>query len=119
MSKEYKDAYFRYKMNDEQIENMIGALALDIRYDWSDWHNVKYRVNIIKDLCQNLGRSDLLEQIDENIENIGYDGRWFRDHWNGPYGCDFTRQNVGDTLYDEYRDIMMSDSESDSESEKK
>lgn len=88
--KKYKFEMFSYQSEEYFYESIIGILAERIRNDWSDSSIMKSQIGEIKKLCDLIGQSDLITEIDENIENIYYDGRWFRDRWSGPYGCDMT-----------------------------
>lgn len=71
---------------------LIGALALDIRGSWGD--NVDYRLSIMRDLCDDVEKPAWKKDIEENSEDICFDGRWFRCGWgaeegeqqDGPYG---------------------------------
>ncbi|CAH6419763.1 Hypothetical protein HVR_LOCUS841 [uncultured virus] len=101
-----KDESYLNTMTDEQkrICLMIGILTADIRDDWND---IEDRLGAIKELCEKLAKTEWLEQLEENTDAIYYDGRWFRDVWDGPYeNVICTRENVGDKLYDQYADYL-------------
>ena len=59
---------------------MIGLIAQDIRGDWSNY--VHSRIGCIEELYDLL--KEMCPYIDEDAAI--YDGRWFRDCWDGPYG---------------------------------
>lgn len=97
-----KDSSYMNTMNEDErkICLMIGILAADIR---SHWNDIDDRLNAIKKLCKKLGKKNWLKQIDENVDKIYEDGKWFRDTWDGPYNDQIcTPEDVGETLYKEY-----------------
>lgn len=101
-----KNMSYENNMTEEQLRicNMIGILTADIRGHWTD---ISARLNGIRELCQELGKQEWLDQLEDNIEEIYYDGRWFRDVWNGPYENMYcTSEVVGQKLYDKYIDIL-------------
>lgn len=59
---------------------VAGALALDLRGDWSD---ARDRHNDLIRLLQEAGEPTLADEAAEWNQD---DGRWFRDRWSGPYG---------------------------------
>lgn len=63
----------------DEIPQMIGLIAADIRGSWAD--NVVFRIACIRELYQILGQE--CPEID--IEAVTFDGRWFKG-WCGPYG---------------------------------
>lgn len=79
------------KLTPEQIKDIkrriVGALALDIREYWGE--NVGTRLAIIEDL------SEGAEYSTNGMYKAYEDGRWFRDSWDGPYGCTVTEEELG------------------------
>ena len=67
---------------------VIASLAYDIRGCWNEY--VKHRVRLIEQIARDhyIG----IEEID--LEDAEYDGRWFRDVWNGPYGAECTVKDL-------------------------
>lgn len=59
---------------------LIGAIAESIRSDWM--YDVEERIEYIRAIYKAMGYS--CPFIDEDAAI--YDGRWFRDSWEGPYG---------------------------------
>jgi hypothetical protein len=100
-----KDESFYDKMSSDQLKicNMIGLLACDIRGDWRD---VDDRLDAIIELCERVGMQEWIDEIDDNKDDIYYDGRWFRDCWSGPYEDDGSIDDVGQELYDEFYSIF-------------
>ena len=76
----------------ETIIRVIGALAEDIRGDWSN--NVDDRINQMISLCCRLGEIKWLSELESNRLEIECDGRWLRDCWKGPYGGEVTLQDL-------------------------
>jgi len=64
---------------------IIGALASDIRGDWSNYGDVNKRLYAMVNLSIDIQREDLIDWIEEHRNEIYSDGRTFRD-WPGPYG---------------------------------
>lgn len=62
--------------------DVIGALAQDIRKDWSDF--VDQRIDDINSISEEFGLHYYV--YDKDLEDIYEDGRWFQDCWDGPYG---------------------------------
>lgn len=90
-----------------QKKLMIGVLTHSIRGDWND---INERKEAIYELCEELGKNDLMEWLHENNEDIYRDGRMFRDSWDGPYSpCninlfdeEFLKKYIGIITYPEY-----------------
>ena len=88
----------------KEIKRMIGILAMNIRGDWND---ISSRLKAIIELCGDIDERDLIDQIENDIDEIYYDGRWFRDNWDGPYGpYECTPELVGQELYDNYAHLL-------------
>lgn len=73
----------------------VGILTESIRGDWND---IGDRICEIKHILYQEGRVDLLNEINESIDYIYSDGRWFRDCWSGPY-ISLARSASVDTWY--------------------
>ena len=78
-------------MSRETILKVIGALAEDIRGDWSNC--VDDRIDQMIDLCRRLGEINWISELDNNRCDICDDGRWMRD-WSGPYGGEVTKKEL-------------------------
>lgn len=70
-------------MSDDDLRNLLGLLACSIRGDWND---ISSRLEAMKDICEQLGEKEWLEALCNDESDIRYDGRYFRDCWDGPYG---------------------------------
>lgn len=73
-------------------QRVIGALAADIRGDWS--HAVDTRIDTMIQLCQKVSEAGWIKKLKSNRGRIKQDGRWFRDSWDGPYGGTITYQEL-------------------------
>jgi hypothetical protein len=89
-------------MTEQEIRDakydMIGALAYDIRQSWAN--NTYQRLQIMCELCKELGEKGWRKTIKEDWNDIVWDGRYFRD-WDGPYGGT-TRDNMRLSGYDDH-----------------
>ena len=72
---------------------MLGALACSIR---GSWREVECRLDTMRQIMDEIG---IHYDIDE--EEVRYDGRWFRDCWDGPYG-NVEKKNYSDEVWDNY-----------------
>jgi len=86
---------------------LLGIFAADIRGSWRD---VYERLEIMKKLCIDLGKTEWAELIEEEEGTIAGDGRWFRDCWPGPYcdGWECSVETVGKRLYNMYHKSLSS-----------
>jgi hypothetical protein len=85
------------------LSSPIGILTHDIRTNWS---NIDNRLDAIIDLCKQINKVEWVQEIENNLEDIYYDGRWFRS-WDGPYAdLDCTPETVGHDLYDKYYHLL-------------
>lgn len=82
---------------ENSILNMIGILALDIR---NNWNCIDNRLDAIIELCEMIGKDEWIQQIEDNIDYIKSDGRWFRGEWCGPFG------GVESDVYGEYSHLL-------------
>lgn len=96
-------AYYYENMSEQEhtriVECKIGILADSIRGNWND---ISDRLELIQELCKEINRYDLIEEIEDAEEDIYDDGRWFRDCWSGPY-CSIPDNTE---LYNHVRDIV-------------
>ena len=81
------------------LKRVLGALATDIRGDWSS--DVTSRLETMIEICQELNEQGYIDAINKNEDVIVGDGRWFRDEWEGPYGAT-SLLKVGRGIYDEF-----------------
>lgn len=105
-----KNFHGEYEYSGEQyskkeLEAIIGAVAEDIRGDWS--YGVNGRCNLIKDLARAMNRDDLCEELDALWEDVwDIDGRIMRDF--SIYGSSDLRKlcEENDPKWDEWRYLV-------------
>ena len=79
--------------------NVIGALAHNIRGDWSQ--NVEDRIDLMYEIGDAFGVF-LFAMSDKEVQDACDDGRWFRDEWDGPYHEQCTVDDLQMIGYEEY-----------------
>ena len=102
---------------EEQLNTLISCIVTCLRFSFGKLEDIQERVDKLKELCEELGRTDLIEQLDEDylismeyFDGIWrYDGRWFDDKWNGPSGCTDDYEHLKRIIDD---DLMANFSES-------
>jgi hypothetical protein len=79
-----------FKKFDDSLLNVVGAIALSIRDDWSDPFFNRCKVEKMKEILKHFNNRYLYQiyKLDSSIYDILEDGRWMRDEWDGPYGYD-------------------------------
>jgi hypothetical protein len=73
--------YLRYERN-KHLMLLLGIIAHSIRDDWSCVGN---RIDIMCEICLQLGKLEWAKSLQEAEDDIICDGRWMRDKWEGPY----------------------------------
>ena len=101
-----KDTSYEDTMSQEQknVCTMIGYIAGNIRWSWGE--KVTERLDAIRELCEKVEKPDWRQEIDDNEEDIRYDGRWMRNCWSGPYNMNCTKQDIIDLGYEDYVHIF-------------
>jgi hypothetical protein len=82
---------------EDTYRNILGGLAEDIRGDWSD--GVSKRIKKMEEIIEILGLY-WLSEIDE--DECCQDGRWMRNEWSGPYGCELKICEMDKEILDRY-----------------
>jgi len=95
-------SFIRSETSTEAIINIIGMIAMNIRETWGEVKETKGKVGLIVSLCDELMNhpdcrdeerieySGWMDEIDEGMDDILSDGRWFR-NWSGPYDmCEYS-----------------------------
>ncbi len=68
---------------EEEIMELIGAIAVDIRGDWSYGSDVNGRLKTIRDLCFVIGDGGSDYEIRELWDKASEDGRYLRNEFSG------------------------------------
>lgn len=65
-------------MNQEELKTCLGQLLLDLRMNWA--YSYSDRLELAKELCLmiEIDTSDILNQIQSELNDGDYDGRCFR-----------------------------------------
>ncbi len=92
------------KQREAKITTLIAGLAYDIRGSWAQ--NTSFRIDIMIELCQKIGKKGWAAELEANENEIIEDGRWMRDTWTGPYGCTSQKIFMCDSFYGQYLDCF-------------
>lgn len=74
--------YLQYDRN-KHLMSLLGIIARSIR---DDWNCIGNRIDTMYEICSQLGKLEWAKSLQEEKDDIIYDGRWMRDTWEGPYG---------------------------------